>query len=358
MLIWMLARLRSQRVDKRPLAKSISVVVSAYNEAAVIGRKLDKIIASDCSDQIVEILVASDCSNDGTTDIVANYLDDRVRLLHFEERRGKPAVLNDVVPQCQSDIVVLMDSRQELEANSISELIANFSDPKVGVVSGELVFRAPEGNTTVGQGIGMYWKYEKFIRRHESQIRSVPGATGAIYGIRKELFERIHDLTILDDVVIPMQAVVKGYRCVFEPNAVAYDTPSQTTTKETLRKRRTIAGSAQLLLHHPSWILPWKNPIWFEFMSHKILRLASPLLLAVLAGANLALDEIPLYRVLLAFHVGFYLSAVVGYWFQMTGRKSKCFGVQLMFVRLNATTLAALWDALRGRFTAAWQKTT
>ncbi len=357
LLVFALSRLRPLRTTKAANTEPISVVLVGFNEAARLPAKIANVLASDDSHLIRELIIASDGSTDDTDSVIASVADPRVRLISFSERRGKPSVLNDVIPQCQSEIVVLLDARQELDRRAISELTANFADGSVGVVSGELVFRSEGDVTTVSKGIGIYWRYEKFIRKCEGRFRSVPGATGALYALRRSLFRAIPPQTILDDVVIPMQTVTAGYRCLFEPAAIAFDHPSDSTTKESIRKRRTVAGAAQLIVNHPAWLLPWRNPIWFEFVSHKLMRLVSPLLLIVGAVTNVWLAFHPIYAVLLMWHVAFYISALVGWWFQRAGRRSVLFGAQLMFVALNATTVVALWDALRGRFRATWQRT-
>ena len=356
LLVFALSRLRPLKTIKQANSQPLSVVIIGYNESARLPNKIASVFASDDAHLIREVLVASDGSTDDTAAAIASLNDPRVKLIEFAERRGKPSVLNDVIPQCLSEIVVLSDARQELDRRAIAELAANFADPQVGVVSGELVFRAEENTTTASHGVGVYWRYEKFIRKSEGRFRSVPGATGALYALRRELFRPIAPQTILDDVVIPMQAVTAGYRCVFESSAIAFDRPSDSTTKESIRKRRTIAGAAQLIVNHPGWLLPWRNPIWFEFVSHKLARLFSPLLLATAAVANLQLASHPVYSVLLMWHVTFYGSAAAGWMFQRAGHRSRLFGAPLMFVSLNATTVAALWDALRGRFRATWHR--
>lgn len=355
-LVFALSRWRPLRTIKRPNTQPLSVVIVAHNEAARLPHKIANVLASDDAHLIRELLVASDGSTDDTPAVIGALNESRVRLIEFSERRGKPSVLNDVVPQCQSELVVLMDARQDLDRRAIAELAANFADEQVGVVSGELVFRSDRDTTTVSQGIGVYWHYEKFIRKCESRFRSVPGATGALYALRRSLYRPIPTPTILDDVVIPMQAVTAGYRCLFESAAIAFDHPSDSTSKESIRKRRTVAGAAQLLINHSAWLLPWRNPIWFEFVSHKLIRLASPVLLMMAAIAHFQLASHPLYAFLLVCHITFYGSAVAGWLFQRAGRRSSLFGAQLMFVALNAMTVAALWDALRGRFRATWQR--
>jgi poly-beta-1,6-N-acetyl-D-glucosamine synthase len=204
--------------------------------------------------------------------------------------------------------------------------------------------------------MGFYWSYEKLIRSAEGRFRSVPGATGAIYAMRRTLFRPIPPQTILDDVVIPMQAVEQGYRCLLERGAEAYDRPSVSTSKESIRKRRTITGCAQLIVSQPRWLLPWRNPIWWEYCSHKLMRLVSPLLLVGAGATNVWLMRNPVYSVCLALQGTLYVSALAGWLSQQFGRKSAVFGPSLMFVTLNTTTIAALWDAACGRFQATWRK--
>jgi len=356
LLVWTLGRLFPGRVERARYAGPLSIVIAGYNEGSRLAKKLESLFASDCASQIAEVLIGSDGSDDNTAEVIAAFGDPRVRLVAFAERRGKPAVLNDLVPQCHSPLVILTDARQSLDPQALSLLAACFADQSVGVVSGELVFRAENSDSTAAEGIGAYWKYEKFIRKSEARFRSVPGATGALYAIRKSLFRPIPPQTLLDDVVIPMQAVEQGYRCLIEAGAIAYDTPSQSTAQESVRKRRTIAGAAQLVINQPRWLLPWRNPIWLEFVSHKLMRLLSPALLLAAGVTNIALASQPVYAGLLLLQCAFYLAACIGFVFQKRGRKSAVFGLPLMFLSLNTTTTAALWDAVRGRFRATWQR--
>ena len=356
LLVWLFGRLRRRPVTRDPRTLRLSVVIAGYNEGRRLAPKLDSIFASTVADQIIEVMIGSDGSDDDTAEVLAQYGEPRVRLVHFGERRGKSAVLNDLVPQCRGEIVILTDARQPLAPDGIAKLCARFSDPAVGVVSGELMFRSSDGDTAAAKGMGAYWAYEKLIRRSEARFRSVPGATGAFYAIRRELFHAVPDNTLLDDVVIPMQAVEQGYRCVLEDGAIAWDTPSQSTRQESIRKRRTIAGCAQLIVNQPRWLLPWRNPIWWEFVSHKLLRLVSPLLLGVALVTNIVLASTPLYQWLLAAQVAFYGAAVLAWALARIGRKLPLLGTVLMFVSLNVTTMLALWDALRGRFRATWQR--
>lgn len=356
-LAWLRSRTRQRSASTKSLHGTVSIVIVAHNEAHSLPAKLQSLLGSTVADRICEILIGSDGSTDDTERAVAAIGDSRIHLHKFACRRGKPSVLNDLVPQCQSDVVILADARQVFDAACVEHLLNHFSDPAVGVVSGELILRQRADQTPAAAGIGFYWRYEKFIRRCESNARGVPGATGACYSIRKSLFRPIAPETILDDVAIPMQAVEQGYRCLFEPKSLAFDEPSRSASQESIRKRRTIAGVAQLVRLYPRWLLPWRNPLWFEFVSHKLLRLVSPALIVGALLSNVALLDLPQYRLMLIGQLAFYAAAVIGFGYQIAGRGSALFGPPLMFVTLNLTTAVALWDALRAKYLVTWQKT-
>jgi poly-beta-1,6-N-acetyl-D-glucosamine synthase len=356
LLIYALGRLGGRRVQKQFQPRTVSVVIAVHNDARHLPRKIASLLALDGADNLLEILIGADGCTDDTSRVVREIGDPRVRLVEFAQRRGKPAVLNDLVPQCRGEIVLLTDARQEFDRAFLTACVANFADPQIGVVSGELVLRSADSDTAAAEGIGLYWRYEKWIRQSESRFRGVPGATGACYAIRRELFRPIAAETILDDVAIPLTIVAQGYRCVFESGAIAYDRPSQSAEQEAIRKRRTIAGTAQLVRLYPQWLSPLANPLWLEFVSHKLVRLSSPVLLYTALLANAALLPAPFYVGLFAAQVGFYLAAVGGWGTQLLGLRSRLLGTALMFLALNWTTALAVWDALRARYRVTWTK--
>src|SRR6185503_15959253 len=213
----------------------------------------------------------------------------------------------------RGEIVVFADARQRFEPQTVRELVANFADPSVGGASGELVLAAHDGTAAAGHGTAFYWRYEKFIRSTEGRADSTIGATGAIYAIRRDLFEPIADDTLLDDVLIPLRIVRRGYRVVFEPQARAFDRASSTARQEFVRKTRTIAGMFQLLSRE-GWLLnPLRNRLWFETISHKVLRVALPMFHISVLTANIALADSGFFGVLLLLQVMFYAAAIVGF---------------------------------------------
>jgi cellulose synthase/poly-beta-1,6-N-acetylglucosamine synthase-like glycosyltransferase len=180
----------------------------------------------------------------------------------------------------------------------------------VGAVSGELVLT--NGTMESRNGVGLYWKYEKFIRMSESRIHSVAGATGAIYAVRRECFRELPEDTILDDVVLPMSIVLSGKRVIMDPAAQAFDRAVDNPGAEFGRKVRTLTGNFQLLSFMPELLIPWRNPIFIQFLSHKVARLLCPYALAVLLISNLFLLQ-GMYLVFLIMQLAWYGLAIAGY---------------------------------------------
>lgn len=289
LLIALWARLRPRPAVRGSAQPSVAIIVVAYNEEARISNKIETCLAQDYPSDRFRVVIACDGSTDATTDIVRSYADRRVTLLAFPSRRGKAACLNDAAAACTEEILVFTDARQALNAAAVRSLAENFTDTEVGAVSGELVFVSDQ-MTQFAQGVDAYWRYEKFIRQNEALVHSAPGVTGALYAIRRRCFSAIPAETILDDVAIPMQAVRAGYRVIFETRALAYDRASQERAQEKIRKVRTLAGNYQLLALMPWLLSPVANPIFLQFLSHKVLRLAAPfaMLSLLLASASRA----------------------------------------------------------------------
>ena len=311
LVVWLRARVCPRWHRSEPIAPLVTVVVVAHNEAETIAERIRNLLALDYPADYLDIVIASDGSTDATVARARSQADSRVAVRSFPSRRGKAAVLNDVIPSVRGEIVVLDDSRQRFERASVKALVSNFHDSTVGAVSGELMLSA--GRTSTGDGIGFYWRYEKFIRRYESLTDSTVGATGAIYAIRRPLFDPIPPDTILDDVLIPLRIVRRGYRVLFDARARALDGPSATGRQEFVRKTRTIAGTFQLFCRE-RWLLnPLRNRIWFETLSHKGLRLTAPLLHAVVLLCSLGLVDVRGYRFMLVGQCVFYGAAIAGW---------------------------------------------
>jgi len=357
-LIWAWAAVSPRPSRRSRIEPRVSVLIVVHNEAARIARRLENLLSLDYPRDRLEVLVGSDGCTDRTAEIARAYEPGGVTVVAFERRRGKSAVLKDLVAKARGEVLVLADARQRFEGGVVRALVAPFADPKVGAVSGELILTHDRGRDAVGRGVGLYWRYEKFIRRHESRVDSTVGATGAVYAIRRELFETIPDDTLLDDVLLPLRVSRRGYRVLFEPMARAYDRAPTSTAEEFARKVRTLAGNFQLLARE-RWVLsPVENRLWLQTVSHKGLRLLLPLLHLgfFIASASLSLAGEPFFDGLLAAQVVFYGAAIAGYARRNApGRRSPLLSVPYTICVLNAATFVGLLRFVTGQQHATWE---
>lgn len=354
--IWALGIIRPRAVRKSPIRPTVTLVISAYNEAGNLIRKLENCLALTYPTWLRDVVVASDGSTDGTPEIARRFADRGVLSVHFPQRRGKPAVLNDVIPRCRGEVVVLSDARQVYDADAVTALVENFSDPSVGAVSGELHVVPNPDHPGVGQGVGAYWRYEKLIRRSESRFDSSVGATGAIYAIRRALFEPIPPDTLVDDVLIPLRIARRGYRVVFESGAGAFDYAARTSGEEFVRKVRTIAGTLQLFARE-SWLWnPRANRLWLQAMAHKLLRILSPLFLVTVFVSSLVLAwSILFYQIVLGGQLVFYVAALLGlYGRSVSGLR--WLSIPYAFCLLNAAALVGIFRFVTGSQAVTWRK--
>jgi cellulose synthase/poly-beta-1,6-N-acetylglucosamine synthase-like glycosyltransferase len=333
-------------VQRKTSLPTISVVLAAHNEAGVLPEKLKNVFATDYPANLLEVVVVSDGSTDGTEEILQNVPDKRLHPIFLSERQGKAAALNQGIAAARGEVIIFTDARQEIEREAIPQLIASLGDREVGCVSGELCLNPGDGSRST-EGVGLYWKMEKQIRKLESLSGSVVGATGALYAVRRELVPALPVGTILDDVYIPMDVVRQGYRVVFEPEARAWDGPTAGFRREFLRKVRTLTGNYQLLQLMP-WLLKRTNPLRFELVSHKLLRLFVPFTLVGLLASSAYLPG-DFYRACLAGQLLFYGISPLGALRPRVPGIGRLANVALSFVVLNTAALVALVHFLTGK---------
>ncbi len=298
------ARRKRAGIVKGSELASVSVVIAVRNGAPWIGRKLESVLAAGYPAHLMEILVVSDGSDDGTDAIVGEFESRGVRLLRVPEA-GKPAALTAAFPLVKNELLLLTDVRQEIEPGSLARMAACFADPHVGVVSGELLIRS--GETSAESNVGLYWRYESWIRRQLSQVDSTLGATGPFYMIRRRLAVPVPPDTLLDDVYLPLKAFFAGYRLIVEPEARAIDYPTTLET-EFRRKVRTLAGNYQMMRLLPELLGPG-NRMWFHYLSYKVGRLLLPFALIAVFGSSFWLPP-PFAAASLAAQGAFYLLAL------------------------------------------------
>jgi len=349
--LWMRSRLWPKPLRREPVTPSVSVVMVVRNEELVLERKLRNLLALDYPPELCQVVVVSDASTDRTEAILHEYAQqDRVHAVLNSLPAGKAAGLNDAMGFAAGEIVVFTDARQQIEKGAIRLLTENFADPEVGCASGELMLGDPGAGETT-KGTGLYWKIEKKIRELESDSGSVVGATGALYAVRRELVPSVPAGTLLDDVYIPMHVVRQGKRVLFDGRARAWDVPDLGAEREFGRKVRTLSGNYQLMQLAP-WLLGGSNPIRFEFVSHKLLRLLVPFALAAMLVASMILRA-PIYRAALMLQILFYGLSVLAWLRIGRGPLTRMADAALTFVMLNAAAAVAFLNFVTGR-KAAW----
>ena len=309
LLIW--KRIGARPVQKKYSEPTVSVVIAAHNEKERIEEKLRNCLSLRYPKDKLQIVVSLDGPTDGSEFLVWKYAAQGIEMVHSRQHTGKAGALNRAMRRATGEIVVFADVRQMFDGDSIRELVANFADESVGAVSGELLLMG-KGEQEATTDVGLYWRYEKALRSFESQIHSIAGATGAIYAIRRELYEELPEDTLLDDVLTPLRIVLRGKRTVFDADAKAYDTVACCPLAEYGRKVRTLAGNYQLLKQLPESLAPWRNPIFIQFVSHKVGRLLVPWALTALFVSNLFMLH-GVYVLSFSMQVTWYLFAGAGY---------------------------------------------
>jgi cellulose synthase/poly-beta-1,6-N-acetylglucosamine synthase-like glycosyltransferase len=333
----------------------VTVVVSAFDEEGCIRAKVENCLALDYPPERLEIVIGCDGCGDRTAEIARAAGGARVRVLELAPRAGKASVLARLVPAAQGEIVVLTDANVALDRGALRAIARRFRDPEVGAVVGRLRLEPTRG---AGGEEGVYWRYETLLKYYEGKSGCVLGANGALYAIRRLLFSPLPADTIVDDFVIPVRIAVRGWKVPFAPDAVAHEEAAAGSRAEFARRARIGAGNWQALARIPELLDPRRGFLFFAFVSHKLLRWATPGLLAAALVANTSLAAGPGawgYRALLALQLAFYALALVGG--RESARAPRVAATAHHFVAMNAALAVGFWRWLRGSQRAAWDRT-
>jgi cellulose synthase/poly-beta-1,6-N-acetylglucosamine synthase-like glycosyltransferase len=329
----------------------VSMLISVYNEEKHITQRIENLLALDYPPDKIEILIGSDGSTDGTNELVRRFNDPRVRLHEFEQRSGKPSVLNRLIPQTRGELLAFSDANALFATDALQKLARHFRDPRIGGVCGRLLFHGETSETDEGP----YWKLETYLKTRESALDSCLGANGAIYAVRKSCWPGIPDNTFVDDFVIGMRVREQGVRVVYDREAVATEELPQSVGHEMTRRIRIGAGDFQALFLCWRSLLPWRGFHSLAFWSHKVLRWLSPFFMVAALISNIALLPRPLFTVLLALQLVFYALAIVGA--LRRGRKIVWFSAPHYFVTINLALLLGFFRFITGTQQAAWKRT-
>ncbi len=285
LLLALLASRFGNPIKKIPQLKPVTILIAVYNGESVIGEKLRSVIALDYPKELLEVFVISDGSTDRTNEIARGFAAQGIQLIELP-RGGKPVALNAGIARATGEILVLTDARQTLEPSSVRHLVACFSDPTVGAVSGDLPMRP--GVSDEQGSTSLYWVIERWIRNNLGRIDSTFGTTGPFYAMRRSLAPVMPPDTLLDDMYLPLHGYFQGYRVVYDPEAIGWEQPFS-IKGEFRRKVRTQAGVYQIMRLYPA--LLFRNRMWFHFVSYKVGRLALPWILIAMFAVSFGLPR-------------------------------------------------------------------
>lgn len=358
LLVGLVGLWRRREVSKANGTPTVSFIIAAYNEEAVIAERLENVLASDYPPGLLEIIVADDGSSDATTAIVERYRERGVRLLSFP-RRGKIPALNDAVAQATGEILVFSDANIQGDRKAIAALVQNFADRGVGGVAGHTTYLVTAQTESSGDGERLYWRYDTWLKELESQTGSVVSAHGGLYAVRRRLYLPVTDTSVTDDFAISTAVIEQGYRLVFEPGARACEHTTTEARREMRRRVRLMTRGLRGVFLRRRLLNPFRYGFYaVSLLSHKVLRRLAPLWLIVIALATAILagtgDRFFIAAGLA--QLGFYGLAVAGGLLRRRriGRmKPLC--VPFYYCMANAASAMALWHFARGTRISLWQ---
>lgn len=346
--------IRSKKVDVKDIEPSATLIISAYNEEKNIREKIENSLSVDYPKDKLQVIVVSDASTDRTDEIVKEYSNKGIELLRLTTRKGKTAGLNSAVEKAKGEIVIFTDANALFNLDAFKMMVRNFNDPKVGCVTGESRY-IKNLNTSSEQCESTYWGYENFIKSLEGKTGSMVGGDGAIYAIRKNLYTLLDDNKIADTLT-PVQIVFKGYRNIYEPQAICYEDAAPTFEKEFQRKVRITNRAWYSLLKEKGTFNIFKHGFFtIQVLSHRVLRWHIPIFLILLALTNIILVHVNMfYKIFLLLQISFYFSAFLGY-IVKKNTKNILFYIPYYFVMVNIASLIGVIRAYKGNVPATWE---
>lgn len=261
----------ADREDGSRTVPAVSIIIATRDDLETIRERIADCQRSAADARECEIIVAIDARSNHpiSPDAIDN---PTVRVVQGDAPGGKAATLNAGVRAARHELLLFTDAHQRFEPHAVTRLAAAFADERVGAASGRLELSGGASRSPVGR----YWSYERWLRRCEATVNSCVGATGAIWAMRRSLWTPLPTSLILDDVFTPMRVVLAGRRVAFVDDARAADLRDPDRGHEYRRKVRTLTGVVQLCCWLPELLIPSRNPIWWQFMFHKLLRLLTP----------------------------------------------------------------------------------
>ena len=341
---------------------SLTLFITAYNEEDVVDDKMRNCLELDYPADKLRIVWVTDGSNDRTNERLSRW--PQATVLYQPERQGKTAALNRGMHFVETPLVVFTDANTCLNREALRKIVHAFTDPKTGCVAGEKRIAVQSKDNAASGGEGLYWKYESALKALDSRLYSAVGAAGELFAIRRELFEEMKADTLLDDFILSLRIVMRGYTITYCADAYAVESGSADMHEEEKRKVRIAAGGLQSLWRLRPLLNPFRyGTFCFQYISHRALRWSlTPILLFLLLPLNIILiftTSTPLpYAVIWLLQTVFYLMGSWGYYLSTKHIKNKILFVPYYFLFMNINVIRG-FNYLRKRkvtVNGTWEK--
>ncbi len=354
-LLFVIAKFKYQDSLKRTYQPSLTVLLAAHNEENVIRQKLENTLAQDCPPNLLQIIVASDSSTDRTDHIVQEYVSRGVLLCRTSEHVGKIASLRLAEPSINGQVVIFTDADSILQPGAISRLVSHFDEPQVGAVSGREI-RPSSGSPGRGNGEGLYNRLETQVKRLESRIGNQVLLHGGFFAVRRELLPFVPD-HLTHDAIIPLILTLKGYKVLYEPEAISVEDYALDSRQDWNRRIRTVMQAFQSYLYVKEALNPLRSGFYaVQIWSHRFFRwFVFPVLVIVLVSNLLLLGQSPIYQATAILQGVCYLFACLGFCLDRIGKRPAFFYVPFYFLYIHLAAFIAVILSWEGKKVATWQ---
>jgi poly-beta-1,6-N-acetyl-D-glucosamine synthase len=336
----------------------VSIIIAAYNEKDFITDKIKNTLQLDYPPDKLQIIVVTDGSDDGTEQLIKEFPE--VKHLHIPERNGKIAAVDRAMAFVETSFVIFTDANTFINKDAIKKIIRHFKSDKVGGVAGEKRVQNKKQGGMIAEGEGLYWKYESFLKKLDSQLYSVVGAAGELYAIRKELYQSVPKDTIIEDFYLTLKIAAGGFKIVYEPEAFSIESSSVSVPEELKRKIRIAAGGIQSIIRLKNLLNPFRYGLLsFQYISHRVLRWTlAPLSIVLIFISNyiLAYYQIPFYRMIFILQSIFYIMATLGMFLENSKVRIKLFFIPFYFLIMNYAVYVGFLRHLKGTQSVLWEK--
>lgn len=354
-LVYFLSLWRSNPPLKEAIEPTVTIIIAAYNEEKHIQQKIENTLEIEYPKDKLQIIVTSDCSMDSTDEIIGSFADRNIQLVRQHSRKGKTSAQNLAVEHAEGEIILFSDATTMYKPDVLRRLLPSFSDDSVGCVTGRLIY-VDSADSNIGAGAKSYWNYESSLRRWESNVCSLVGASGCMYAVRRSAYVPMYP-EACSDFLIASVIYRQGMRSVFEPDAVCTENTNREYNKELRMRIRVIAQTVFDLWKNRDLFNPFKYGFYsIELLSHKLLRYLLPFfILGLFLASAVASFYSYFYLAVFVLQVLFYLTAVVGWSMDRFGIKLGPISLPFYFVMTHIASIVGIYKFFRGERYSYWE---